>query len=108
MEMPSFATSLAIAVESTAIRLDGLVEIWLFGSAVTSPLSAADIDLLVVYSSDVIEPVQAERSLREPLESAVARLSDLEVHIVLFTEEEAAETRFAERESAQLIFPRPG
>jgi predicted nucleotidyltransferase len=103
-EASSFITRLAHAIEAIAAEFDGLVEVWLFGSALSSD-QPADIDLLVVYRQDLLAPTAAA-SLREPVRHAVRQISDLDAHIVILNQSESAETSFAEHEGARLLYKR--
>lgn len=104
--MTSSSTNLRSAVESTVGRtapdLSGLREVWLFGSALHSA-DAGDVDLLVVYDGDVIAAADAV-SHRASLDRAMQDVLGLHAHVVLLNPGEAKETRFAEREGAELVW----
>jgi predicted nucleotidyltransferase len=103
-ETTSFVTSLASAVEAVAAPVDGIVSVWLFGSAVSSS-RPSDVDLLVIYRPAELAPVEAS-NLRAVLESAVERVSDLDADVVVLSESEAFEVDFVRRERAQCLYVR--
>ena len=75
--------------------LQSLVEVYLFGSALT-PAKPRDIDVLVVFSDEAVrDDVLRDRGvLMEKLESEFA---PIEVDMITFTESELMRTLFLQR-----------
>jgi predicted nucleotidyltransferase len=78
----------------------GLKQVYLFGSALRTD-DPADLDLLLVYDPGVIAPRDAHR-LGALVRAALG--TTLPVETVLLTKAEAATSRFAEREAADLVW----
>lgn len=77
-------------------------QVFLFGSALRDP-DPNDVDLLVVYDPGELPPAEAA-GLRGVLVHACAEAGIHPVDVVLLTGDEARDTEFPARESAELIF----
>lgn len=73
-------------------------EVWIFGSALSSP-SPEDVDLLVIYDPESMNHDDANK-LRDELARAVEATSNLPADIRLLSQREARQTAFLDRVDA--------
>jgi predicted nucleotidyltransferase len=73
-------------------------EVWLFGSACNSD-TPCDIDILIVYDTDVLSMDQAI-NFRRRLSDLIAEEAGVPADILLLKRTEAAETKFLSRVDA--------
>ena len=102
MGMSSWATDAQQALSAARPRLDGVLSVYLFGSALHAP-DPRDLDLLVVYDPTQVHPRDAGR-LRDAVFRALSDSTDRPLDVLLLTADEALVTGFAERELADLLF----
>jgi predicted nucleotidyltransferase len=90
------------SIQAAGDALSGVQKVFLFGSALRGP-DPRDVDLLVVYDPSELAPADAVE-LRVLLAQVCAAATIHPLDVVLLTGDEARDTDFAARESAELIF----
>jgi predicted nucleotidyltransferase len=93
----------ALANELTAsLRgVNGILGVYLFGSTLRTSLPA-DVDLVVVYGPP-LTPATAP-SVRNVIDSAVARVFDLPAHLTFFTQTEASQEKLLSDVKPELLY----
>lgn len=97
------ATSRATTVEALIPVVPPSCELWLFGSSLTKE-DPQDIDLLLVYDDDEIDPRRAY-DVCGRVAMAITAKTRLPVDVVVLNAREAEQTAFAQRENAVQLRP---
>jgi hypothetical protein len=95
-------TRLRAEIEDAGVELPNGLRLLLFGSARTSP-DPSDLDLLLVYDSAHVTPLEAISAKNTLIASMSSRLNR-PMHFCLLSEAEAKQTRFISQEGAEAVF----
>ena len=97
-------SALANELAASLTDVDGVLEVYVFGSALRTS-RPADVDLVVVYGLP-LTPATAP-AVREGVELAVARIFELPAHLMFFTEAEAKQPGLLS-DNAEVVYRRTG